>query len=293
MWSALTASWQHSEHAAVCLSQQRTRQYIPTAYPIRDYPHVLFRGVARRRNYQPMLIRDGQACELWPGGSLNCAHKKNCVACVRERTIPTERSPFVGEVSADFADRGCHVVSVTDPYGRILGFLDRNRFCFFQVAPKLYSRGWVDPVPDSLLLWKSGSAGNRTRTSGSVAILYSNVDGRISAVCNFLSRIILSGRYSTCFLYTFTILSKLYRSVESSYIGWLRVTDLKVCGMKKLSRPRGCFSISVNGMRKTMKNFSHERRLPGNKLPWDFENIEKERCLFENNCRCCSITRQW
>jgi hypothetical protein len=24
-----------------------------------------------------------------------------------------------------FADRGCHVVSVTDPYGRILGFLDR------------------------------------------------------------------------------------------------------------------------------------------------------------------------
>jgi hypothetical protein len=24
-----------------------------------------------------------------------------------------------------FADRGCHVVSVTDPYSRILGFLDR------------------------------------------------------------------------------------------------------------------------------------------------------------------------
>jgi hypothetical protein len=23
-----------------------------------------------------------------------------------------------------FADRGCHVVSVTDPYGRVLGFLD-------------------------------------------------------------------------------------------------------------------------------------------------------------------------
>jgi hypothetical protein len=24
-----------------------------------------------------------------------------------------------------FVDKGCHVVSVTDPYGRILGFLDR------------------------------------------------------------------------------------------------------------------------------------------------------------------------
>jgi hypothetical protein len=67
-----------------------------------------------------------------------------------------------------FADRGRHVVSVTDPYGRILGFLDRSRYFFFQVAPQLYSRGWVDLVPNSLLLRKSGSAGNRTRTSGSV-----------------------------------------------------------------------------------------------------------------------------
>jgi hypothetical protein len=27
-----------------------------------------------------------------------------------------------------FADRGCHVVSVTDPHGRILGFLNRSRY---------------------------------------------------------------------------------------------------------------------------------------------------------------------
>jgi hypothetical protein len=27
-----------------------------------------------------------------------------------------------------FADRGCHVVSVTDPYGRIISFLDRSRY---------------------------------------------------------------------------------------------------------------------------------------------------------------------
>jgi hypothetical protein len=27
-----------------------------------------------------------------------------------------------------FADRGCHVVSVTDPYGSILGFLDKSRY---------------------------------------------------------------------------------------------------------------------------------------------------------------------
>jgi CBS-domain-containing membrane protein len=27
-----------------------------------------------------------------------------------------------------FADKGCHVVSVTDLYGRILGFIDRSRY---------------------------------------------------------------------------------------------------------------------------------------------------------------------
>jgi CBS-domain-containing membrane protein len=29
------------------------------------------------------------------------------------------------------ADRGCHVVSVTDPYGRIVGFLDQS--CYFSI----------------------------------------------------------------------------------------------------------------------------------------------------------------
>jgi hypothetical protein len=34
---------------------------------------------------------------------------------------------------------------------------------FFQIALQLYSRGWMDPFPDPLLLRKSGSAGNRTQ----------------------------------------------------------------------------------------------------------------------------------
>jgi hypothetical protein len=42
-------------------------------------------------------------------------------------------------------------------------------YFFFQVAPQLYSRGWVEPVPDPLLLRKCSSAANRTRCSGSVA----------------------------------------------------------------------------------------------------------------------------
>jgi hypothetical protein len=49
--------------------------------------------------------------------------------CLSEKLLPL------------FVDRGCHVESVTDPYGRIPGFLDRSRYFFFQVAPQLYSRG--------------------------------------------------------------------------------------------------------------------------------------------------------
>jgi hypothetical protein len=40
-----------------------------------------------------------------------------------------------------FVDRGCGVVSATDPPGRNLGFLDRSRYYLFPVAPQLYSRG--------------------------------------------------------------------------------------------------------------------------------------------------------
>jgi hypothetical protein len=45
--------------------------------------------------------------------------KLNSVALVRERTIPTERPPPVGEVSANFLRiEGCHVFSATASHGR-------------------------------------------------------------------------------------------------------------------------------------------------------------------------------
>jgi hypothetical protein len=67
--------------------------------------------------------------------------KLNSVALVRERTVPTERPPLVGEVVPTFADRGCCLVNVTIPPVVNLGFLDRSRYFFFQVAPQLSSRG--------------------------------------------------------------------------------------------------------------------------------------------------------
>jgi hypothetical protein len=46
----------------------------------------------------------------------NNNNNKNSVARVRERTIPTERPPLVGEVSVKFLRiEGCRVVSAADP----------------------------------------------------------------------------------------------------------------------------------------------------------------------------------
>jgi hypothetical protein len=67
-----------------------------------------------------------------------------------QRTIPAELPLLAPKLVPTFADRGCRLVSATS-------FLDPNRYYFFQVAPQLYSRGWMDPVPDPLLLRKSGS----------------------------------------------------------------------------------------------------------------------------------------
>jgi hypothetical protein len=53
---------------------------------------------------------------------------------------PSDRRLSTKLVST-FGDIGCHVVSVTNPYGRNLDFLDRSRYFLFQVTPQLYSRG--------------------------------------------------------------------------------------------------------------------------------------------------------
>jgi hypothetical protein len=44
--------------------------------------------------------------------------KLNSMTLVRERTMPTERPPLVGEVVPTFVDRGCRVVGTMDSHGR-------------------------------------------------------------------------------------------------------------------------------------------------------------------------------
>jgi hypothetical protein len=71
-----------------------------------------------------------------------------------------------------FSDRRRHVVSMTVPYGRILGFLDRSRYFLFQVNSSTVLTRLSGSVPDPLLLRISGSEGNRNLTSGSAARNY-------------------------------------------------------------------------------------------------------------------------
>jgi hypothetical protein len=44
---------------------------------------------------------------------------------------------FSAKLVPTFAGKGCHVVRVTDLYGRILVFLDRSCYFFFQISPEL------------------------------------------------------------------------------------------------------------------------------------------------------------
>jgi CBS-domain-containing membrane protein len=55
----------------------------------------------------------------------NTAKKTPWHESASELYRPSDRR-LTAKLAPTFADRGCHVVSVTDPYGCILGFLDQN-----------------------------------------------------------------------------------------------------------------------------------------------------------------------
>jgi hypothetical protein len=79
-------------------------------------------------------------------------HKKLTKVCgLSPRVNYTARS--TAKLVPTFADRGSHVVSTMDLQGCILASLDRSRYYFFQIAPQLYSRCWVDTIP-SCFLWQ-------------------------------------------------------------------------------------------------------------------------------------------
>jgi hypothetical protein len=61
------------------------------------------------------------------------------------------------------------VVGVTDPSGRILSVFKTGAVTFLSSISSFVLTRLSGPVPDPLLFFFSGSAGNRTRVFGSVA----------------------------------------------------------------------------------------------------------------------------
>jgi hypothetical protein len=105
--------------------------------------------------YYPNADTDSQFEILFFPYAMNC-YIKNSVAWVRERIIPTERPPLVGEVSANFCGwvvpRGQRDGSLRS-YSR---FSRPEPLLFLPSSTSVVLRDWVDPVLDPLLLRKSG-----------------------------------------------------------------------------------------------------------------------------------------
>jgi hypothetical protein len=85
------------------------------------------------------------------------------MASVRKRTIPTKRPPLVGEVVPTLRIDGVAWSAQRISTAVNLDFLDPEPLLFHSSSSSVILTSLSDPVPDPLLLRKSGSAGNRTR----------------------------------------------------------------------------------------------------------------------------------
>jgi hypothetical protein len=117
----VSETWRHRNHSS------------STATGVWDRPHghTEMSGYGKKRNnYEDIQT------------------KTNSVDWVRERTVPTEWPPLVGEVSVNLCGyrvlRSQHNGSL-QPYSQLCR---PEPLLFCQVAPQLYSRGWVNTVPD-------------------------------------------------------------------------------------------------------------------------------------------------
>jgi hypothetical protein len=127
--------------------------------------HTLHHRTTARQALHSCSLRLQQHTTVHHTKSTHQAKKKNLnsVVLVHEQTLLTAWPPLVSEISANFCGRkvSCGRGNGSPhPYSQ---FLDQSHYFSFQIAPKLYSRGWVDPVPDPLLLRKSCSDRKRTR----------------------------------------------------------------------------------------------------------------------------------
>jgi hypothetical protein len=121
------------------LVPENTRPFIGPIYHKEDIDSLFFRNVTTfLQDFTPFHSIEFSFCKkktkkqtnkqtAWPEFASELHRPSG-------RSLPTK-------LVATFANKGCHVVSVTDPYVRNPGFLEGEQLFFFQVAPNVYSRG--------------------------------------------------------------------------------------------------------------------------------------------------------
>jgi hypothetical protein len=80
-----------------------------------------------------------------------------------------KRNRLLVKLIPTFEDRGCRLVSATDPHCRILGFLDRSRYCFFKWFLICTHEAEWTPFQTHYFPENLVAQGIETLTSGSVA----------------------------------------------------------------------------------------------------------------------------
>jgi hypothetical protein len=111
------------------------------------------------QDHRNLMMNSGK--RFTPGMTYQGLRQTNSVAFVCKRTIPTH----------DLRGSQCRVLGVEGvvrsaqwvPRGVNLGFLGCSHYFFFQVAPQISSWDWVEPLPYTIFLRKSGSARNRNQ----------------------------------------------------------------------------------------------------------------------------------
>jgi hypothetical protein len=76
---------------------------------------------------------------------------------------------LLAKLMPTFAVRGCCVIRTTDPYGRILGFLDRSRYFVFQAALQFYYAAEWTPFQIHYFSENLVAPGIEPGTSGPIA----------------------------------------------------------------------------------------------------------------------------
>jgi hypothetical protein len=106
----------------------------------------------------------------WPVSAKSLLLTSECLKQKKNFRGLSPRANYTDRATAAYRRSYCQILRIEEPSGQSERSLRQytrisrpGPLLFYQVAPQLYSRGWVDPVPDPLLLRKSGRTGNRTR----------------------------------------------------------------------------------------------------------------------------------